>query len=261
VRNPCGWAAVAIGVLLVGAAGCADTVAARGAETQREAADAAARPQAEGATAFAPGDPGSVELPAIEAAAVELAAAEPGALRSVAAEPVFARTGPGGAAFEVAARTGEAVHARRFGTRTLELALRTGDAHLRSFPCGSCHQGADLTPDADRAADAHRDIPAVHPAEMGAGCITCHAAEDVSLLALQSGERVTLDHAYRLCAQCHYPQVDAWAAGAHGKRLDGWQGRRVVMACADCHDPHGPALESRAPYPGPRLPPRGKGQR
>jgi hypothetical protein len=250
VRIRFAWSIVAVGVLLGGVTGCADTVAARGAVTQQEVAGPAARSQSEVAA----------ELEAAEPVrAVELAALEPGALRSVAAEPVSGRTGPGGEAFELAARTGEAVHARRFGNRTLELALRTGDAHLRSFPCGSCHQGAELTPDVDRVADAHRDIRVVHPAELGAGCLTCHAAEDVALLALQSGERVTLDHAYRLCAQCHYVQVDAWAAGAHGKRLDGWQGRRVVMTCADCHDPHGPTLEPRVPFPGPRLPSRGRG--
>ena len=42
-------------------------------------------------------------------------------------------------------------------------------------------------------------------------------------------------------------QVDAWAGGAHGKRLDGWQGRRVVMGCADCHDPHRPASSRASP--------------
>jgi hypothetical protein len=75
----------------------------------------------------------------------------------------------------------------------------------------------------------------------------------VELLALKSGERVTLDHTYRLCAQCHYKVAESWAGGAHGKRLDGWQGRRVVMGCADCHDPHRPAIGSRIPFRAPQL--------
>jgi hypothetical protein len=75
----------------------------------------------------------------------------------------------------------------------------------------------------------------------------------VELLVLENGKRATLDENYRLCADCHFAQVDAWAHGAHGKRLDGWQGRRVVMGCADCHDPHQPALERRIPFRAPQI--------
>jgi len=48
-------------------------------------------------------------------------------------------------------------------------------------------------------------------------------------------------------------QAEAWAGGGHGKRLDGWEGRRVVMACADCHDPHNPAVQTRIPFRAPQL--------
>jgi hypothetical protein len=107
---------------------------------------------------------------------------------------------------------------------------------------------------AERIEDAHRYVLPKHPEESGTHCSTCHATDDVQSLVLASGERVGLEHAYRLCAQCHYAQADDWAAGTHGKRLDGWRGRRVVMGCPDCHDPHQPAIASRNPYPGPRLP-------
>jgi hypothetical protein len=105
----------------------------------------------------------------------------------------------------------------------------------------------------ERIKDAHQNIQPLHPAQTGATCSTCHAADNVELLALKSGERATLDHTYRLCAQCHFNQAESWAGGAHGKRLDGWQGRRVVMGCADCHDPHNPAIESRIPFRAPQL--------
>ena len=105
----------------------------------------------------------------------------------------------------------------------------------------------------ERVADAHENIKPVHPAQAGAVCSTCHAPDNVELLTLKSGDRATLDHAYRLCAQCHFSQAEAWAGGAHGKRLDGWQGRRVVMGCADCHDPHKPAFEPRIPFRAPQI--------
>jgi hypothetical protein len=182
--------------------------------------------------------------------------AEPGArLATIAAAPVQGRTGPGGLPFEIALRTprGLAPHARAFGTRTLDITLRRRSPDLSQYPCTSCHLGRTTRMAAGRVRDAHQNIPSAHPKETGARCATCHAVENVELLALESGERVTLDHAYRLCAQCHVSQVNAWAGGAHGKRLDGWRGPRVVMACADCHDPHQPALDARTPFRPPRL--------
>jgi hypothetical protein len=195
------------------------------------------------------------DAPAAEAPASAFADREPGGLRTVASDTVIGRTGPGGKPFEVALRSpGEATHLTRpFGTRSFDLGLRVRQRDLGQYPCASCHVGTGFTPDVDRVADAHQDVQPTHPRETGATCVTCHATEDVSRLALGSGERATLDHAYRLCAQCHSPQVEAWAAGAHGKRLDGWQGRRVVMGCADCHDPHHPATEKRIPFDPPRI--------
>lgn len=181
------------------------------------------------------------------------AALQPGMLQMVAGAPVEGRTGPGGRSFEVARRTPDPPlgYARQFGTLTLGIALRTRTPDLVQYPCTSCHMGARLALSARRVPDAHQNIQPVHPAETGATCGTCHAAANVELLTLHNGERTTMDHAYRLCAQCHVAQVTAWAGGAHGKRLDGWQGRRVIMGCAACHDPHQPALQPRTPFRAP----------
>jgi hypothetical protein len=181
---------------------------------------------------------------------------EPGVLHTVDAVPVQGRTGPNDQPFQVARRTREhhGAYGRQFGTRTLMIGLRTRAPDLTQYPCTSCHLGRALVPATDRAADAHQDITATHPAEAD-GCTTCHAGADVELLELRSGERVTIDHVYRLCAQCHFSQADDWAAGAHGKRLDGWQGRRVVMSCTECHDPHQPVLQQRVPFRAPILDP------
>jgi hypothetical protein len=181
---------------------------------------------------------------------------EPATLQTVTAGPAHLRTGPGGRSFEVAARATGAGggYSRRFGTKTLPTSLRvTG---LTATPCTSCHVGARVM-DRTRVADAHQNVQPVHPAETGAACATCHDARNVERLALGSGETAPLDQAYRLCAQCHFGQVESWAGGAHGKRLDGWRGRRVVMGCADCHDPHSPGIPKRIPFPGPSLPAQG----
>lgn len=183
---------------------------------------------------------------------------EPGALKTVLAATVVGWKGPDGRPFEVTLRTPDPASAlaRRFGTITMLNSLRTRAQNIGQFPCTSCHIG----PQTKHVPNAHR-IKAEHPEQTGAACSTCHSLDNVEQLALKSGERATLDHAYRLCAQCHFKQAEGWAAGAHGKRLDGWQGRRVVMGCADCHDPHKPGLEPRIPFRAPQLErTRGRGQ-
>jgi hypothetical protein len=140
-----------------------------------------------------------------------------------------------------------------FGSITLPIALRSRAAAISQYPCTSCHQGRKVVMANKRISDAHNNIKPVHPDQTGAVCSTCHSADDVELLTLKSGEHATLDESYRLCAQCHFEQAKAWAGGGHGKRLDGWEGRRVVMACADCHDPHNPAVQTRIPFRAPEL--------
>jgi hypothetical protein len=183
--------------------------------------------------------------------------AEPGALRTVASAPVEGWTGPGGKPFEVAIRTTDpaAATTRWFGTIARRTSLRARTADLGQYPCTSCHLGRRMVLADERITDAHRNIQPVHPEQTGAACSTCHAADNVELLALKSGDRATLDHTYRLCAQCHFEQAEGWAGGGHGKRLDGWQGRRVVMGCADCHDPHAPAVGRRIPFRAPVIGP------
>ncbi len=180
---------------------------------------------------------------------------QPGALAGVYAAPVNGWEGPDGRPFEVALRTEHPATAlaRRFGTITLRTALRVRAPDLGQYPCTSCHLGQATRMTDARASGAHENIKTAHPVQTGGACATCHSAANVEQLALRNGERVTLDHTYRLCAQCHFAQAKAWAGGGHGKRLDGWQGRRVVLGCADCHDPHRPALEPRIPFRAPNL--------
>ena len=97
---------------------------------------------------------------------------------------------------------------------------------LGQFPCTSCHLGKAIVMADERVKDAHQNIKPVHPKQTGALCSTCHAADNVELLALKSGERATLDHTYRLCAQCHFSQAEAWA----GRRA--WQAARRLAGAA-----------------------------
>jgi hypothetical protein len=198
---------------------------------------------------------GTVARAVDSAAAAVAALREPGQLATVVAAPVHGWAGPGEQPFEIALRSAapSAGHARPFGTITKPIALRTRAANMSQYPCTSCHQGRRVVMAKERIKDAHRNIQPEHPKQAGASCVTCHSSDDVEVLTLRGGGHATLDEGYRLCAQCHFEQAEAWAGGAHGKRLDGWEGRRVVMACADCHDPHRPDIPSRTPFRAPQL--------
>jgi hypothetical protein len=201
------------------------------------------------------GGPAAARVPVDSATAARNAALEPGALATVDAVPVKGWTGPGNRPFEVARRSAapEGGHARTFGTITLPIVLRNRVATLSQYPCTSCHAGRKIVMASQRIGHVHENIQPVHPKQTGALCSTCHAEENVELLVLKSGERASVDESYRLCGQCHFAQADAWAAGGHGKRLDGWEGRRIVMACTDCHDPHNPGVQPRIPFRAPQL--------
>jgi hypothetical protein len=183
----------------------------------------------------------------------------PSALASVTVEPVQGRwKGPGGRDFHVAVRSRSAGSYlyRQFGQEAFYLGLRLSEPEVTHEPCGSCHEGQGIVDgrEGTESQSVHQNIQPAHPEQTGAQCLTCHASADVGLLRLEGGGTTEIDHAYRLCAQCHFQQVDSWAYGAHGKRLVGWRGRRVVMTCADCHDPHRPATERRPPMAGLTLP-------
>ena len=133
-----------------------------------------------------------------------------------------------------------------------EVTRRTGQ--IGQFPCSRCHDAPQAPPPAADVSErwAHANIRLDHP-ESGT-CATCHDYEDLQTLRLREGEQVSVDEAYRLCVQCHFEQGQDWVGGAHGKRVAGWRGLRVIMNCTDCHDPHAPAFEPQVPVSGPRVP-------
>lgn len=169
---------------------------------------------------------------------LEIDPQRPRQLAGMAVVSVDDVTGPGGRPFAAAART----------------------PHIGQYPCGACHEQPVTDPGAAAPVSlrwTHLDVGLEHAAALR--CATCHRYDDLGTLRLIEGEPVDFDHSYRVCAQCHAPQARDWAGGAHGKRLGGWRGERVVQNCTGCHDPHAPAFPERMPLGFPRVPRTGSG--
>jgi hypothetical protein len=141
--------------------------------------------------------------------------------------------------------------------------LGRGDFHVTArtkkigqFPCRSCHDTAqsERAPGEIDPRSAHLDIQLNHAGESILNCQLCHNYAGLQNLILLNKEPLDFNHSYQLCIQCHFRQGKDWAGGAHGKRLAGWEGKRVVMNCTDCHNPHSPEFDQRWPLQFPTIP-------
>lgn len=145
------------------------------------------------------------------------------------------------------------------------------------YPCQACHrkdvgegtasreeEGAFLgtyihfpNPQPRVLVRMHRDIDLRH----GKGafwCLNCHNKQERNTLMLLNGEAVPFDESYRLCGQCHGTIYRDWKLGIHGRRVGQWDGRKLYLLCAHCHDPHDPKFRKIPGLPSPRAPSYGR---
>ena len=123
------------------------------------------------------------------------------------------------------------------------------EGRLWHYPCLKCHAEMESNPQV-------RELDAKHLDELDHGrgriwCLDCHDAENLNVLRTVSGEQIDFDKAYIICGACHAYRQRDWYYGAHGKRVENWQGERIIYNCTHCHDPHEPAMEAREPVPPP----------
>lgn len=156
--------------------------------------------------------------------------------------PSFAQESPSSAASREALRFPGFPDAPPF-----EVVARRDD--LFFYPCDQCHEFME-------ASDEVRELDAPHDVELEHGngrmwCIQCHSMVDRNTLWTLLREPVDLDEAYIVCGGCHANRQKDWYFGAHGKRVGGWRGERVLYNCTHCHDPHSPSIQPRKPAPMP----------
>jgi hypothetical protein len=117
------------------------------------------------------------------------------------------------------------------------------------YPCSQCHEFMEPSGEI-------RELMAPHEIELVHGrgrlwCTSCHGLEDRDHLMTLLKEPVDFDDAYLVCGGCHANRHKDWTYGAHGKRLENWQGERVLYSCTHCHNAHDPAIKPRAPKAAP----------
>lgn len=149
----------------------------------------------------------------------------------------------------LAAREGQPVEVEGFPSHPPFQTIARSRA-METFPCTQCHDKPLAGMLALRKKDqpnSHWQVNLKHASDTVMSCQTCHGSGDMDELVTLTGQKVSMDAPYQVCAQCHATQVNDWAGGAHGKRLGGWAPPRVVQTCTGCHNPHAPAIESRWP--------------
>ncbi len=118
--------------------------------------------------------------------------------------------------------------------------------------CIRCH--AEMVP--DPTVRRLPDAPHTDSISHGKGrvwCLVCHDQQERNYLRTLVGEKLEADQAYLQCGACHALQQKDWYFGAHGKRVETWDGERIIHNCTSCHDPHEPAIEPRDPKPPPQV--------
>jgi len=143
-----------------------------------------------------------------------------------------------------------------FGDGGLLVAVAGPPFTRNIFPCMDCHGEADLPPNPERRelVDKHTNIKLVGHDEEHRWCLDCHDRDDRDVLHLAGGEKVPFTESYRLCGQCHGPQLKDWKVGIHGKRTGYWNGPKRYLLCVNCHNPHSPRFAPLKPLPPPSRP-------
>ncbi len=137
------------------------------------------------------------------------------------------------------------------------------------FPCQACHRkdirgvnsqlekGNSFLKTYIRLANSeprvltkmHRDIRLKHADWHW--CLNCHSTYERNKLKLITGENISFEQSYRLCGQCHGTIFRDWKLGVHGRRVGQWDGKKLYLLCAHCHDPHKPMFRK---LPGKKAP-------
>ena len=129
-------------------------------------------------------------------------------------------------------------------------AILNRENQITSFKCSECHNESlkdikSKKPEVGKK--SHWNIEVNHASSNVMNCTTCHSDDDMDQLKSITGDKISFNNSYQLCAQCHQGQYKDWAGGAHGKRVGGWAKPIVKRTCTNCHNPHSPSFPHKYP--------------
>ncbi|MCB1053580.1 MAG: cytochrome C [Acidobacteria bacterium] len=121
------------------------------------------------------------------------------------------------------------------------------------FPCTDCHDNdtQKANPRIRILEDEHDTLELKH-GNKRFWCLSCHDAESRNNLTSREGFLISFNDAHLLCGECHFQQQRDFIFGAHGKRLNSWQGKPFLMPCTGCHDAHDPTIKPALPVAAPQ---------
>ncbi|MCB9558590.1 MAG: hypothetical protein H6707_20905 [Deltaproteobacteria bacterium] len=137
--------------------------------------------------------------------------------------------------------------------RSHEVIVVERSRRLVTYPCMNCHDKVTPRPTTLPVTGKHSGMEFKHYSGM-ATCYLCHDRTDLHQLVLLTQKKISLDHAYELCGQCHGEKLRDWRYGAHGKQVGSWSGKRYRYNCTECHDAHHPAPPQVRALPAPPFP-------
>jgi hypothetical protein len=135
---------------------------------------------------------------------------------------------------------------------SLPFQLPAREKVLEAFPCQDCHQ--DLPPQSTEdgaSSEEHNQISVQHG---GLRCLDCHNPENRDTLRTIDHRQVSFSDMEQMCGGCHFAEYKDWKEGIHGKLLGSWNGIRLGLRCAECHDVHRPKPMALKPEPPPHQP-------
>ncbi len=122
---------------------------------------------------------------------------------------------------------------------------------LTFYPCSQCHAHWQTISQPRKLYPVH-DVGLNH-GQQRFWCLTCHNPNDRDQLTTVQGINVDFNDAWKVCGQCHSARQKDWYYGAHGKRVENWQGDPERYNCTHCHNPHQPPFIKRKPQPKPPI--------